>query len=234
MGILYLLLWLFTGIGGIAALHFAPTLALLLLAAFLVAGLIGFTLAIKGGAPFTTGTLVYFASRLAAQNLLFPTQVAVLPSQIIRHKAKLIGSTQESINIAQIASIKISTNLLWSDIIIESSGGQDPIVCHGHLNRDAITIQTTIEQYQQAYFRQCQPLAPPLAAAPSDLPSTSTSFILTLHRANSIETPAAPLTQIVYTTTDSTPLQDLLLRILTEERPDSYVIVRRPPSPSAR
>lgn len=231
MGLLYLLLWISTGIAGIATLHMAPSLAFLFLAIFLIAGLIGYSLALRGGTLFRTDAPVYIASRLAANNLLYPTQVAILPSQVIRHKAKLIGSDQESINMAQIASVKISTNILWSNVIIESSGGQAPILCHGHLNRDAITIKTTIEQYQQEYFQQrAHPKASP-AGTPSDPSIPSTSFVLTLYHPTSSQTPAAPLKQMTYTTTDSPPLHDLLVRLLTEGGPGSYVTVQQSPSP---
>lgn len=231
MSILYLLLWISTGIAGIATLHMAPSLAFLFLATFLIAGLIGYPLALRGGALFRTDAPVYIASRLAANNLLYPTQVAILPSQVIRHKAKLIGADQESINMAQIASIKISTNILWSNVIIESSGGQAPILCHGHLNRDAITIKTAIEQYQQEYFQQrAHPKVSP-TGTPPDPSIPSSSFVLTLYRPPSSQIPAAPLKQMTCTTTNSPPLHSLLVRLLTEGGPGSYVTVQQPPSP---
>jgi hypothetical protein len=40
--------------------------------------------------------------------------------------------------------------LLWSTILIESSGGTDPIESHGHTKADARQIKDLIESYQHA------------------------------------------------------------------------------------
>jgi hypothetical protein len=60
----------------------------------------------------------------------------------------MFGSTEESISIAQVASVKITTGMLWSDIIIDSSGGTNPIVSHGHRKADALRIRDLVETYQ--------------------------------------------------------------------------------------
>ena len=39
---------------------------------------------------------------------------------------------------AHIASVKIDTGMLLSDVLIETSGGADPIRCHGHRKGDAV------------------------------------------------------------------------------------------------
>jgi hypothetical protein len=54
---------------------------------------------------------------------------------------------------AQVASVRISTGILWSDIRIESSGGTDPITSHGHRKADAQRIRDLIESYQAAARR---------------------------------------------------------------------------------
>jgi hypothetical protein len=38
--------------------------------------------------------------------------------------------------------------MIWSDIRIESSGGTDPILSHGHGKGDALRIRDLIEGYQ--------------------------------------------------------------------------------------
>jgi len=144
MGIVIALVWILIGILGIAFAQWPFILA------FVIIGSIGYGLAYRGGRPFHADP-IYFASRLSRGNLIFPTQVAVLPNRIVRYKARVIGHNEESIPIAQIASVKITTGLLWSDVAIESTGGQNQIVCHGHTNQDARTIQQAIETFQSAF-----------------------------------------------------------------------------------
>jgi hypothetical protein len=102
--------------------------------------------------PFTTGDVLR-ASRWTRGNRLFPTQVAITPTSVVQHTPRWIGSREESIHIAHIASVKIDTHLMFSDVIVETSGGADPIVCHGHRNADAVRIKTLIEHYQTEQFR---------------------------------------------------------------------------------
>ena len=54
-----------------------------------------------------------------------------------------------SIGIQKVASVHIHTGLFWSEILIESSGGTDPISSHGHRKADAQRIKELIETYQQ-------------------------------------------------------------------------------------
>ena len=46
------------------------------------------------------------------------------------------------------ASVHIKTGFIWSNILIESSGGSDPLSSHGHRKRDARRIKELIETYQ--------------------------------------------------------------------------------------
>ena len=66
----------------------------------------------------------------------------------------LFGSTEESISIPQVASVKITSGMMWSDIIIDSSGGSDPITSHGHRKADALRIRDLVETYQVDAKRQ--------------------------------------------------------------------------------
>ena len=104
------------------------------------------------GRPFTDGD-VFRASRVSAGNRLFPTQVAITRDSVVQYKPKWIGHTEEVIHVAHIASVKIATGAMLSDIQIETSGGSDPIVCHGHHKSDAVKMKSLIEQYQGAYYR---------------------------------------------------------------------------------
>ena len=104
------------------------------------------------GRPFTTGD-VFRASRWSKGNRLFPTQVAISKDSVVQYKPKWIGHSEEVIHIAHIASVKIATGAILSDIEIETSGGSDPISCHGHHKGDAVKMKSLIEQYQGSYYR---------------------------------------------------------------------------------
>ncbi len=69
----------------------------------------------------------FSASRWTKGNLIFPTKIIVNRLRVSRVKSRLFGSTEESISISQVASVKITTGMIWSDIVIDSSGGSDPI-----------------------------------------------------------------------------------------------------------
>jgi hypothetical protein len=106
----------------------------------------------RKGRPFTTGD-VFRASRWTRDNRVFPTQVAITPASVIQHTPRWIGTEEESIHIAHVASVKVDTHLFFSDVIIETSGGSDPIVCHGHRKADAVRMKALIERYQTEQFR---------------------------------------------------------------------------------
>ena len=106
----------------------------------------------RKGRPFAPGD-VFRASRLSAGNHLFPTQVLISPTSVVQYTPRWIGRQEESIHLAHVASVKIDTKLLFSNVFIETSGGADPIVCHGHRKRDAVRMKTLIERYQADYYR---------------------------------------------------------------------------------
>lgn len=98
------------------------------------------------------GQHVYRASRLSRGNRIFPAQIVVTPDTITHFHPQFIGMTEESIHIAHVSSIKIDTKLLFSDIYIETTGGEKPIVCYGHTKGDAIEVKRVIEKYQSGYY----------------------------------------------------------------------------------
>jgi hypothetical protein len=106
----------------------------------------------RKGRPFAQGE-VFRASRLSTGNRLFPTQVLITPSSVVHYTPEWFGRQEKSIHMAHVSSVKIDTNLLFSDILIETSGGEHPIVCHGHRKRDAVRIKSLIERYQTDYYR---------------------------------------------------------------------------------
>ncbi len=90
----------------------------------------------------------FTASRLTQGNFLFPTRLVVSPLRVSRVKSRLFGSNEESIAMSKVASVHISTGVMWSEIRIESTGGTDPIISHGHRKGDAQRVRDLIEHYQ--------------------------------------------------------------------------------------
>ena len=95
----------------------------------------------------------FVASRWTKGNLFFPTRIVVNSLHVSRVKPRLFSSNEESIAMPQVASVRISTGILWSEICIESSGGTDPITSHGHRKADAQRIRDLVESYQAAARR---------------------------------------------------------------------------------
>jgi hypothetical protein len=112
--------------------------------------LLGTLVAIRGRR--LPGEHVFRASRWSRGNHLFPTQVAITPASVLHYTPKWIGRREESIHMAHVASVEITTNLFFANIVIETSGGSDPVRCHGHRKRDAIEMKRLINEYQTAYY----------------------------------------------------------------------------------
>jgi hypothetical protein len=104
------------------------------------------------GQPFTDGE-VFRASRWSRGNRLFPTQVLITPTSVVHYTPELVGRKEHSIHIAHVASVSIDTNLLFSNVLIETSGGETPVRCHGHRKGDAVRMKQLIEEYQTRYYR---------------------------------------------------------------------------------
>jgi hypothetical protein len=90
----------------------------------------------------------FIASRWTQGNFFFPTKLVVSPQRVIRTKSRMFGSNEESMPISKVASVHISTGVFWSEIVIESTGGTDPITSHGHRKAEAQRIRDLIETYQ--------------------------------------------------------------------------------------
>jgi hypothetical protein len=89
------------------------------------------------------------ASRLTQGNRLFPTVIEVSDKAVTRRKRSWFSRDEISVSITKVASVHIKTGMLWSEIRIESSGGADPMVSHGHRKPDALRIKELIEQHQE-------------------------------------------------------------------------------------
>ena len=84
---------------------------------------------------------------------MFPTQVAISPTSVIHYTPEWFGRLEHSMHMAHVASVRIDTNLMFSDVYIETTGGASPIKCHGHKKADAVKMKELIERYQTEYYR---------------------------------------------------------------------------------
>jgi hypothetical protein len=100
------------------------------------------------------GGAVFRASRLSTGNRVFPTQVLITPSSVVHFRPQWIGKLEHSIHIAHIASVRIDTNLLFSNVYIETTGGTSAVSCSGHHKGDAVRMKQLIEQYQTDYYKK--------------------------------------------------------------------------------
>src|SRR5262245_17735420 len=100
------------------------------------------------------GDHVFQASRWTRGNRLFPAQVQITSSSVTMLQPQWIGKKEESIHLAHVSSIKIDTNMVFSDVLIETTGGHHPLVCHGHTKGDAVKMKQTIERFQSEYYKK--------------------------------------------------------------------------------
>ena len=94
-------------------------------------------------------TETFIASRMTKGNFLFPTRIEVSEERVLRIKPRALGQDEESMPMAKVASVQISVGMMFSEIRIDSAGGTNPIVSHGHKKADARRIRELIEKFQQ-------------------------------------------------------------------------------------
>jgi hypothetical protein len=127
-----------------------PLLLWLAAGTLLVAGLLAAWVVAR--ARPLPGDHVFRASRWSRGNHLFPTQVAITPSSVVHYTPEWFGRREHSIHMAHVASVEIDTNLFFSNVVIETSGGSEPVRCHGHRKRDAVEMKRLINQFQSDYY----------------------------------------------------------------------------------
>jgi hypothetical protein len=91
---------------------------------------------------------IFKASRWTRGNLLFPTYIEVSEKAVTRRKRSWFSRDEISMSISKVASVHIKTRMIWSEILIESSGGTDPLTSHGHRKADAERIKELVESAQ--------------------------------------------------------------------------------------
>jgi len=97
---------------------------------------------------------LFQASRWTRGNFMFPTIIEVSDKAVTRRKRSWFSRDEISMSIGKIASVHIKTGLVWSNILIESSGGSDPLASHGHRKGDAVRIKELIENYQADFGKK--------------------------------------------------------------------------------
>jgi len=98
-------------------------------------------------------TETFHASRWTSGNHLFTTVIEVTDGAVVRRKRSWFTVNEISIHLSKVASVRIETGLLWSDITVESTGGSDPLTSHGHAKADARRIKELIETAQSRGMR---------------------------------------------------------------------------------
>jgi hypothetical protein len=92
------------------------------------------------------------ASRWTAGNLLFPAIIEITDTAVVWRKRGWFSQNEMSMHLQKVASVHIETGLAFSKILIESSGGVDPIHSHGHGKDDARRIKFLIEAAQTQHL----------------------------------------------------------------------------------
>ena len=93
-------------------------------------------------------TETFMASRWTRGNRLFPTTIEVTETSVTRWKRSWFTRNEMTIHLLRVASVRINTGIFWSEILIESTGGTDPLTSAGHRKKDALRIKELIEQAQ--------------------------------------------------------------------------------------
>ena len=88
------------------------------------------------------------ASHWTRGNFLFPTVIEITDTAVIRRKRSWFRRDEMSISISKVASVHIRTGVFFADILIESTGGTDPMKSHGHRKADAARIRDLIQAAQ--------------------------------------------------------------------------------------
>jgi len=74
---------------------------------------------------------VYQASRLTLGNLMFPDRLRLEEDAVVFEKRRLVGGEEESIRYEQVASVSVQRGLLFADLLLETTGGSEPVFLNG-------------------------------------------------------------------------------------------------------
>jgi hypothetical protein len=82
---------------------------------------------------------IFTASRLSSDNTLFPDRLEIDASNVTYHKGYVLGHKTVVIARNNVASVSLSSGIIFADVIIESIGGKK-ITANGFKKSDAQTI----------------------------------------------------------------------------------------------
>jgi hypothetical protein len=88
---------------------------------------------------------IYQASRWTKGNLLYPSKLRVHHDEVTLLNEGLLRSSERSIPMNKIASISLSRGLLFTDIVVESSGGQEDIFANGFRKKEAEEFRNQLQ-----------------------------------------------------------------------------------------
>lgn len=88
---------------------------------------------------------IYKSSRFTSGNFWFPDTLALSEKGIDFKKSRLFGSSEEHLGLNSVSSVKISSGIFFANLLIETSGGSQPIVMHGLSRKIANKIREFIQ-----------------------------------------------------------------------------------------
>ena len=89
----------------------------------------------------------FVANRISANhNLLFPDRIDIDNERVVYYKGAIIGYQTTVIPKECISSVRLLSNILFADIIIESSGGRR-LEINGLLKSEAREIYRLLQQH---------------------------------------------------------------------------------------
>lgn len=80
-----------------------------------------------------------------SDNIVFPDRLIIDDEKVVFYKGKLIGYDSTTIVRENIGGVSIKAEILFADIVIETTGGQR-IVAEGFSKHDAKTIQKLLSR----------------------------------------------------------------------------------------
>ncbi len=73
----------------------------------------------------------FASSRLTAGNLWFPDKVTLREDAVVFTKRRLVGGEEESIRCEQISSVNVVRGLFFAELLLETTGGSEPVYLNG-------------------------------------------------------------------------------------------------------
>jgi hypothetical protein len=92
------------------------------------------------------------ASRWTSGNRLFPTVIEVTQDSVVRRRRTWTTTSEETIHLSRVASVGIQAGIVFADLCIESTGGGEDLVSHGHWKRDARRVRDLIQDWQTRHL----------------------------------------------------------------------------------